>query len=243
MHRTNKYLLNPQHRVTIGLIGCGGTGSQVLNGLGRINHALVQLGHPGLLVTVYDGDIVTDSNVGRQLYAPSDVLQNKAVLSVTRLNRFYQLDWLAVPSNYKNGEQLHNIIITCVDTAKARIQIGNYITSIKRSKGEPYENAYYWMDFGNTAKGGQVILGALKANEREKLPVITDIYDLSKVKDKDSGPSCSLAQALNKQDLFINSTLAQFGLNLLWKLFREAGIKHRGCYVNLDSMTVNAIPV
>lgn len=243
MHKTDKYLLNPMHRVTVGLIGCGGTGSQVLNGLARINYALVELGHPGLLVTVYDGDMVTDSNVGRQLYSTVDVGQNKAVLSVTRVNRFYSLDWLAVPSMYKSGCDFHNIFISCVDTAKARIDIGKYISSIKRTTTNPENNAIYWMDFGNTQNGGQVILGGIKKEYRKELPLITEQFDLSKVKEKDSGPSCSLAAALNKQDLFINSTLAQFGLNILWKLFREARIKHRGCYVNLDSLTVNAIPV
>ena len=61
-----------------------------------------------------------------------------------------------------------------------------------------------------------------------------------------AGKNCYTIQpigALNKQDLFINSTMAQFGLNILWKMFREAKIKHRGCYVNLDSLTVNSIPV
>lgn len=243
MHKTDKYLLNPQHRVTVGVIGCGGTGSQVLNGLARINHALVALGHPGLLVTVYDSDEVTDSNVGRQLYSTVDVGQNKAVLSVTRVNRFYSLDWIAVPGMYKKGSGMFNIMITCVDSAKARIEIGNYLSSIKRSMGGPEQNAIYWMDFGNTAKCGQVVLGGLKEKDRHQLPLVTEVFDFSKVKDSDSGPSCSLATALNKQDLFINSTMAQFGLNILWKMFREAKIKHRGCYVNLDSLTVNSIPV
>jgi len=242
MHRTDKYLLNPQHRITVGLIGCGGTGSQVLNGLARINHALVALGHPGLLVTVYDGDIVTDSNVGRQLYSIVDVGHNKAVLSVTRLNRYYSLDWMAIPEMYKKGSGMFNIMITCVDSAKTRIEIGNYLSSIKRSSG-PEQRAIYWMDFGNTAKCGQVILGGLKDKDRQQLPLVTEVFDFSKLSDKYSGPSCSLAAALNKQDLFINSTLAQFGLNILWRMFREAKINHRGCFVNLDSLTVNAISV
>ena len=33
----------------------------------------------------------------------------------------------------------------------------------------------------------------------------------ARVKEEESGPSCSLAEALEKQDLFINSTLAQLG--------------------------------
>ena len=54
-----KYLLDPQHPVTVALIGAGGTGSQVLSCLVRIDMALSGLGHPGLHVTVYDPDRVT----------------------------------------------------------------------------------------------------------------------------------------------------------------------------------------
>ena len=35
---------------------------------------------------------------------------------------------------------------------------------------------------------------------------VTELFDLTKVDERDSGPSCSLAEALRKQDLFINST-------------------------------------
>ena len=40
------------------------------------------------------------------------------------------------------------------------------------------------------------------------LKVITRLVKYARVKEEDSGPSCSLAEALEKQDLFINSTLA-----------------------------------
>ena len=64
-----------------------------------------------------------------------------------------------------------------------------------------------------------------------------------KVKEKDSGPSCSLAEALEKQDLFINSTLAQLGCNILWKMFRNGMIEHQGLYLNLSTLKMNPIPV
>ena len=84
------------------------------------------------------------------------------------------------------------------------------------------------MDFGNTKDSGQVVLGTLKDVRQPKsenyitvahLDTITDMWDLSLVNEEESGPSCSLAEAIKKQDLFINSTLAQLGADLLWKLF------------------------
>ena len=49
----------------------------------------------------------------------------------------------------------------------------------------------------------------------------------------DNTPSCSLAEALAKQDLFINSSLANLGASLLWQLFREGMIFNRGFFLNL----------
>ena len=49
--------------VTVFVIGAGGTGSQVATGLARISVALQALGHPGLHVTVFDPDTVTEANI------------------------------------------------------------------------------------------------------------------------------------------------------------------------------------
>jgi hypothetical protein len=75
------------------------------------------------------------------------------------------------------------------------------------------------------------------------LPKITEMDGYTQVRDEDSGPSCSLAEALERQDLFINSTLAQLGCDLLWKMFRHGKLEHRGLYLNLGTMRVNPIPV
>lgn len=78
VHYTDSYLLVPQHPVTVNLIGGGGTGSQVLTNLARLDVTLRALGHPGLFVTLYDPDIVTEANIGRQLFGYSDLGLNKA---------------------------------------------------------------------------------------------------------------------------------------------------------------------
>ncbi len=86
------------------------------------------------------------------------------------------------------------------------------------------------MDFGNTQSTGQVIWEpylrkSAPASSCTKtvgsLKVITRFVKYARVKEEDSGPSCSLAEAWRKQDLFINSTLAQLGCNILWKMFRN----------------------
>ena len=241
VHYIDSYLINPQHPVTVNVIGAGGTGSQVLTCLARLDTALRGLGHPGLFVTVYDPDTVTEANIGRQLFSPSDTGLNKAQCLVTRVNNFFGNGWRAVPDIYPailkdaRRDNLANITITCTDNVKS------------------YETPLYWMDFGNTQTSGQVVLGTVPKKIKQpvsrlyetvsSLKVITRMVKYTKGKEKDSGPSCSLAEALEKQDLFINSTLAQLGCNILWKMFRHGMIEHHGLYLNLETMRVNPIAV
>ena len=44
-----------------------------------------------------------------------------------------------------------------------------------------------------------------------------------------------MIKALEKQDLFINSTLAQMGSSLFWGLFRNGLTENRGFFLNLKN--------
>ncbi len=250
-HFTHNYLLNPRHRITVALIGAGGTGSQLLPELARIDYALYKLGHPGLFVTVYDDDIVTEANIGRQLFSLSDIGLNKAVVLVDRVNSFFGLDWECRQERYPQMDfTTHNITMTCVDNVTSRISIGKRLRETEHRRFNDDQIPMYWIDFGNQTDRGQVVLGTFKSIPQPKsekvevvdtLPGVDEMFDLSNVDEKDSGPSCSLAEALAKQDLFINSMLAQVGGNLLWKLITEGGICYQGAFVNLKAMNVNPI--
>ncbi len=242
-HTTEGQLLS--RHVHIALIGCGGVGAHVLSGLARLNTAITALGHPGgIHVTVYDPDTVSQANVGRQNYSPADVGINKAVLSVHRLNSFHGLNWTAEPTRFPapRGIKTPDCIVSCVDTKAARRDIASYCTRAGVS---------YWLDFGNDLATGQVILGQpLQWGEKKKdrpmrLPTVTDLFPelLDKIIEEDDTPSCSLQESLERQDLFIGQTCAAFGLDLLWKLFRQGGIDNHGMFVNLQSGRVTPLPV
>ena len=259
VHYTDSYLLNPQHPVTVNLIGGGGTGSQVLTNLARLDVTLRALGHPGLFVTLYDPDIVTEANIGRQLFGYSDLGLNKANCLITRINNFFGNDWKAMPTFYPSNmkeakmEHLANITITCTDNIKSRIDLWNVLKALPQYNYTNYQTPLYWLDFGNTQTSGQVVLGSIPKKIKQptsqiyqtvpSLKVITKLVKYARIKEEDSGPSCSLAEALEKQDLFINSTLAQLGCNILWKMFRHGMIEHHGLYLNLSTMKVNPIMV
>lgn len=266
-HYTCGYLLNPQHRVTVDLVGLGGTGSQVLTMLGRMSSSLVALGHPGLYVRAWDPDVISQANIGRQLFSEAEVGQFKANCLTTRVNRFFGTDWEAYTTLY-NAETLasfdrpvSNITITCVDTIAARLSIGEHLKDLPvfeqtRTRLVQDDKApFYWLDFGNAQKTGQVVLGTVQEiAQPDKLPKdqvgVKDLKDVLKMfpslaeqKEEESGPSCSLAEALEKQDLFINSTLCNLGMTIFWKLFKEMRITYNGAFLNLDTLSTNPIKI
>ncbi|WP_294589913.1 PRTRC system ThiF family protein [uncultured Bacteroides sp.] len=259
VHYIDNYLINPQHPVTVNIIGAGGTGSQVLTGLARLDVTLRALGHPGLFVTLYDPDIVTEANIGRQLFGYSDMGLNKAQCLVTRINNFFGNDWKAVPDIFlamlKNAcrDNMANITVTCTDNIKSRLDLWKILKSVYIPEYHDDITPLYWMDFGNTQTSGQVVLGTVPKKIKQpasqlyetvgSLKVITRLVKYARVKEEDSGPSCSLAEALDKQDLFINSTLAQLGCDILWKMFRNGMISYHGLYLNLETMKVNPIHI
>ena len=259
VHYIDNYLIDPQHPVTVNLIGAGGTGSQVLTCLARLDVTLRALGHPGLFVTLYDPDIVSGTNIGRQLFSDSDIGLNKAKCLITRVNNFFGNDWKAVsgifPTILKNvrRDDMANITITCTDNIKSRLDLWNVLKAVPAPAYRDYTTPLYWMDFGNTQTTGQVVVGTIPKRIKQpasalyetvsSLKVITRLVKYARVKEEDSGPSCSLAEALEKQDLFINSTLAQLGCNILWKMLRNGMLEHHGLFLNLETMKVNPLYV
>lgn len=257
MHAIDGTLLSK--RVHIALIGAGGNGSQMLTGLARLDRALRSLGHPGgFEVTTWDPDTVSVANIGRQLFSPADVGLHKAIVLTHRVNCFYGLDWRAIPGRYNADMErayygtYHNmnkpdLVISCVDTAASRREIESMIKHAWCCK--------YWLDLGNRQQDGQVILGETNKGEVPKrgkksffpkpLPTVMDIFpelhDESLV--EDNHPSCSLAEALESQDLFVNQSVVTWALHLLWTLFRKGEIEHHGYFINLETGVVNPLPV
>ena len=257
-HPFPKHLI--ERHLEIAVVGCGGNGSQMLAGLARFDRALRALGHPGLRVHAYDPDTVTDANVGRQLFSPADVGQSKAVVLINRLNLYYGLKWEARAVRYTwNTGCNPDFLIGCVDSVKSRKEI------IK-------PQGLYWLDLGNTDKKGQVILGELRAPRggriddggdydeddnaptgdkekvavrKDRLPHFFDLFPELKKRNakEDDAPSCSLAEALDKQDLFINQTIATFALQLLWTFFRQGGLNIHGFFINLETGRVTPLPI
>ncbi len=220
--------------VKVDLVGCGGTGSLVLAGLVRLHLAMKSLGHPrGLHVTAWDPDRVSQANIGRQLFTESEVGLFKSDCLINRYNMHFGLEWDSVTERY-TGRQRHmpNVIISCVDTAKSRAEINSLL---------PYMFSPYVIDGGNSDSSCQVVIG----NGSQELPypyqVLPELIETKS--DEPNRPSCSLAEAIEHQGLFLNQWVATAILELFWQLFRKGGLEYAGFFINLESGRMNPAPI
>lgn len=253
MHYTDNYLINPTNPITVNLIGAGGTGSRMLTELARMNHSLIALGHTGLQVNLYDDDIITTANQGRQLFADAEVGLCKSITLINRTNRFFGTNWKAITEQFSTinlkslpNQGKANIYISCVDTVSARFDIANALQENSVNSSWERKKSLYWLDIGNSQNTGQALLSTIGEIKQpnsnlyrtvSNLPMITEEFrELLEGQTDTTEPSCSLVEALEKQDLYINATLASMGASLLWKLFREGMTEHRGFFLNLKTL-------
>ncbi len=261
MHFTDKYLLAPTNPITVNLIGAGGTGSKVLTALMEINESLFALGHPGLQVRLWDDDMVTSANLGRQRFFECEVGLKKSVVLINRINRCIGSNWKAETVKFVKDSAgnlpenaMATITISCVDSVKARFGIAEILTELIQKPHFYRDAPKYWLDFGNSQYSGQVILStvgninqpaSMKYEPVKHLPFVTDEFGdlLIRSEKDDTTPSCSLAEALEKQELFINASLAQMGCDLLWGLFRNGMTPYKGFFHNLKDFRTVPIPI
>lgn len=229
------------------VVGAGGNGAQMASGLAQIAVAQRSFGAQPLEVVIFDDDLVSEANVGRQLFSPSDVGRPKADVLVERINAFYGFSWESRPERFTAGSyKTHHgfvrghfhVIIGAVDSATSRVTIGEVL-------GITAWEPVYWLDLGNRERSGQVVLGAFR-QRKMLLPTVLDLYPELLDPDfaeQDQGPSCSLAEALYKQDLFVNRDVTTPALHLLWELLHKRVLESHGCITNLETLRRMPLPV
>lgn len=228
-----------ERRVTITVVGAGGTGSQLCDQLASLERALRELGHPGFRVTVFDPDRVTRASVGRQRFTPADVGGNKALLLVNRIRQFYQVEWEARPEAHDPVVyQSCDLLITCVDQALYRANLG------KANAGRAINTL--WIDAGNAASHGQVVAGHLgEPSGGRRLPNVFDLYpELASMHAVDrEAPSCSAEESLRRQSWPVNRAAALHITDLLWTLFTSGAITRHAVHFTVNPMTSTWVPI
>ena len=238
VHHLHPRLMGSTRPLRVLLVGAGGSGSAVLLQLPFLEQALRAWGQPGLAVTVMDPDTVSDVNVVRQPFSHVDIGANKAMCLVGRINMFWGFNWKAIPHAFgerTTAEPECDLLISCVDTRKARHQIAE---SFKKFRVPAYH-----LDLGNNASSGQYVLGqprdrTVSARAQEtRLPTVFELYpEIFDIKIGESAlPSCSTVEALERQEPFINQTLAVSSLAMLARLLRYGQISYHGCFYNAQT--------
>jgi PRTRC genetic system ThiF family protein len=230
------------HHAEIHVVGCGGTGSQLLPRLAQLSKCMIALGHPcGLEVTVWDGDTVSEHNCLRQNFFPPDVGHNKASIMVNRLNIAHGLAWRdeARPFSHEAmGRDRPDFIIGCVDSRAARREIDAFAR-------DSY-HAGYWIDAGNDAVSGQVIVGQFgksAANDPLRLPLVSELFPEIVAGADDNAPSCSARESILKQGLATNAMVAAWIYAWLAEALRFGQIGWSGVFFNLANGRSSSIPV
>lgn len=238
-------------KIRVVLVGCGGTGSEMLDELFRIHCLLISLDGYGLDVIAFDPDNVSQANIGRQRFWPCDVGFPKAETLITRVNSFGGADWRYVNAEFDVDAYSNNsfdIIITCVDTPIVRANIGKAFVEQDDEDAERFfsrnSNTSFWLDCGNDSHTGNVIFGHLELGDQPlKVPNVFELYPMLETMNDNNEPSCSTAAALEKQDYGINRSVAREASNLLWQFLRHGTLSNHGSYIDIRSGTVTPLPI
>lgn len=233
------------HAIQVLVVGAGGTGSQVAQGLAPLHMALKALGHPyGLDVHIMDPSNVREANIGRQPYYPADVGLAKSTVLASRINLQYGSMGVRVHSHVTADiEEVVNpnpfsheadIIIGCVDTKRGRETISRVVEKCPE---------ICWIDIGNRADDGQVVIGN-GSKAKFHVPTVAHLFPeiIDITTPDDNEPSCSMAESLERQSLFINRECALQALDMLSRFLR-AGLTHHARIINLASGRMNSIPI
>jgi len=233
------------------VVGCGGTGSFVAEGLCRI----LQSDQPLLLI---DPDRVEPHNLLRQNYYEGDVGKFKSQALAERLARQYgrRVSYSVYPFNRElYGDSLggglyevitNGIIIGCVDNAAARAEIASAMCF-----------GAWWIDAGNGRNSGQVLIGnsdsvEMLAGSFDKetmevgnLPMPS--LQLPSLLAPEAGKAvrrmdCAEGIDAGEQSPIINQAMATLVLEFYYQLLHGT-LTWMGAYIDLDMGTLYTVPV
>jgi len=231
------------------VVGCGGTGGFVAEGLCRI------LANNDLDILLIDHDRVEPHNLRRQNFFEGDVGKFKSQALAERLARQYcrRVGYSVFPYdrdllNEATGigmRMARGIIIGCVDTASARQSIVDRL-----------EWGDWWLDAGNGLQSGQVLFGNTRTIDGleeafyetdhtvDKLPVPSlQVPSLLNEPTKTKEPALDCAEAVEEegQSPIINQAMATLVLEFMYRLL-TGRLTWMGAYIDLDAGTLTTVP-
>jgi len=249
------FVLPPTKPIALVVVGCGGTGGYVAQGLARLMVEHRRRGGPNLVMMLIDGDVVEPANCGRQLFAPSEVGRNKAVALTARLSAVWGLRITAVPQmadatllrTLSGGAPDHlKIVIGCVDNAEAR-----------RAIAESMQHWRLTIDCGNDEHTGQVAVGT--TNDPLRLQGALQLGSIATelpspylvhptlLHEPDiplpDGEDCAVAVQDNRQGLNVNQLTADIAVEYVSRLVLERQLTTFLTWMDTRSLAMRSWPI
>jgi PRTRC genetic system ThiF family protein len=234
------------------IVGCGGTGSLVAEGLCRL------LTNSNLVLMLVDFDRVEPHNLLRQNFFAGEVGKFKSQALAERLSRQYgrRIGYSVMPYErdmfdepmgagmYHKAMSLINI--GCVDTPEAR-------RSIADGTNGNFNN--WCLDAGNGHHSGQVLLGntgqadglkesfdiARHSVTRLPLPSLQLPGLLTPPVEKARPRDCAEAIEDDGQSPTINQAMAMLVVDFVYRLLSDT-LTNMGAYIDLDAGTLQTVP-
>jgi PRTRC genetic system ThiF family protein len=156
----------PTEAIEFWVVGCGGTGSFLVQLVCRVLQHLIQQGKRASLVLV-DPDQIEAKNLTRQCFCQAEVGLNKAEALAARYGMAFGLPIRAIAQPFKPDMIARNyntltVLMGCVDNAKARV---NLAKALEFNYGQ--SPRVWWIDGGNGGSFGalrecfgQVLIGS-----------------------------------------------------------------------------------
>jgi PRTRC genetic system ThiF family protein len=244
--------LNRSESPKLVIVGCGGTGSLIAEGLCRL------LINSDLTLMLVDFDRVEPHNLLRQNFFSGEAGKFKSQALAERLSRQYgrKIGYSVMPYERDMFDEpmgagmyhkaMSQIIIGCVDTAEAR-------RSIADSMNTNFNN--WWLDAGNGHHSGQVLLGNTMdiGNLKEafdsvghtvsklplpslQLPALL-IPQVEKTRPRD----CAELIEVDEQSPTINQAMAMLVVDFTYRLLNGT-LTNMGAYIDLDAGTLQTVP-
>ena len=231
------------------MVGCGGTGSQLSQALARLVFTLNQVNRPTAL-TFIDFDQVEEKNLGRQIFCPAELHQNKAIALATRYGHALGIAIEAYTRPFatyqlKDERECLTVLIGSVDNHHARREMARTLASHTYRAGQ-----LLWLDCSNFRDSGKVLIGNAHHQDqlRQCFPVpqacsalpapsltMPQLLEPEGYEEVEANLSCADLINLRLQSLNVNMMTATIAANYLTKLLLEHNLKSFATYFDLGS--------
>lgn len=238
-----------QYGPEVVVVGCGGTGGFVADGLCRL------LMDVDAHIVLVDYDRVEEHNLRRQNFFREDLGEYKAKALAYRLTKYGRAVGYSL-NRFDRTKPFHSapaLLIGCVDNHLAREAITSYVADATR---RVMAGHVWWLDVGNGDHWGQVLVGNCAEPGRTfharldlvqglplpsiQQPGLLQVPDLP----LEEGADCAVEILAGDQSPTINQAMASLVLEFVRRLWRGE-LSWMGAYLDLEHgllRTVDATP-